>query len=157
MANITLQGSNQQELPWGNVSRGAFKELLYQGNFGATEGVETLVVNLDTSAYRSIVFSTQATAWGVGTVVLKIYPCDAAGNANANAFFTRTITATDASPVLLFLTEMGGSVSAAAYPPTPQTTGSIVGQFGNHVKITEQMTAFTSGTNTVAVKVEMKG
>src|SRR5207249_9686497 len=136
-------------------------EELYKGNFGATEGAETVVDVIPVKWYRSIVLSTNASAWGTGTVLLKVYPCDAAGNVGANPFFTRTITANDATPVLLFLAEMGGtggtSGQLAPYPGTAVATGAVIGPFGNYLKITEQMTAFTSGTNTVALKIEAKG
>ena len=157
MANITIQGTNQEPAPEGPPARPATKELLYQGNFGATEGSETTVAILNVAAYRNIVFNVAASAWGTGTVAIKIYPCDAAGNKNTNPFFTRTITATDASPVLLFLAEMGGLVSATTWPAAAQATGVVVGPFGNHILITEQCTAFTSGTNTIAIKIEAKG
>jgi hypothetical protein len=154
---LTIQGTNVDTQPYGEVARVAWKEVLYQGSFGATEAAETTVDIIQVNPYRSIVFSTQATAWGTATVALKIYPCDAAGNANANPFFTRSLTANDASPVLLFLAEMGGTTSTATWPASAAATGAVIGPFGNYIKITEQCTAFTSGTNTVTVKVEAKG
>src|SRR5207249_8867828 len=160
MANMVLQGTNRSTQPTQRNGVNVLTEL-YKGNFGATEGAETVVDVIEVWPYRSIVFSTSASAWGTGTVLLKIYPCDQAGNVGANPFFTRTITANDASPVLLFLAEMGGtggtSGQLAPYPGTAVATGAVIGPFGNYLKITEQMTAFTSGTNTVALKIEAKG
>jgi hypothetical protein len=52
---------------------------------------------------------------------------------------------------------MGGAVTAATYPPTAAATGSIVGTFGNSIKLTETAASFVSGTNTVTVKVRAKG
>ena len=161
MANMTIQGSNRSAQNPTNTNGMNILEELYKGNFGATEGAETVVDIIPVKWYRSIVLSTSASAWGVGTVLLKIYPCDQAGNANANPFFTRTITANDASPVLLFLAEMGGTGGTAGtltpYPGTAATTGAVIGPFGNWLKVTEQCTAFTSGTNTVSLKIEAKG
>jgi hypothetical protein len=157
VANMVIQGTNRSAQNPTNTNGMNILEELYKGSFGATEGAETVVDIIPVKWYRSIVFSTSASAWTTGTVLLKIYPCDAAGNVGANPFFTRTITANDASPVLLFLSEMGGAVTATPYPATAVATGSVIGPFGNWIKITEQMTAFTAGTNTVALKIEAKG
>ena len=161
MANIVLAGSNVDTQPYGDVSRVAWKEVLYKGSFGAVQGSETTVDIIQVNPYRSIVFSIQASAWGVGTVAVKIYSCDAAGNTNANPFFSFSFTA-NSGPTLVYLSEMGGTGGTSGvltpWPPaTPGNTGLVIGPFGNYIKITEQMTAFTSGTNTVAVKVEAKG
>ena len=109
------------------------------------------------SPYRSITVSVIGSAWGIGTVLVKLYPCDSQGNTiSANPFFIVTLTAN--ATTVLVISEMGGAVSAAVYPPaSPPSTGSIVGPIGNWVKLTTQMTAFTSGTNTVAVELGLKG
>ena len=146
----------QDKTPTGPPARTSDKIMNYKGNFGATQGAETTVDIIPVSAYRSIVFSIQASAWGVGTVAIKIYSCDQAGGSNTNALFSLSFTA-NAGPTLLYLAEMGGSTSNATWPPASQSTGVIIGPFGSYIKITEQMTAFTSGTNTIALEVEAKG
>jgi hypothetical protein len=153
--NIVLVSNPGTRTPTGFPSIPANALVSYKGNFGATQAGETTTDILPVAAYRSAVFSIQALAWGTGTVAVKIYPCDSQGNTNTNAFFSLSFTA-NTGPVLLFLSEMGGAVTAATYPGTAATTGSIIGPFGNYLKITEQMTAFTSGTNTVTIEVALK-
>src|SRR5712692_7868325 len=156
VANMVIQGSNRSaQLPTSTNGLNILEET-YKGSFGATEGAETVVDIIPVKWYRSITFSTAASAWTTATVLLKIYPCDAAGNVNANPFFTRTITANDASPVILFLAEMGGLVSTTTWPAAAVATGTVIGPFGSFIKITEQASAFTSGTNTVLLKIEAK-
>jgi len=156
MANMTLQGTNRSTQPTFRNGVNVLEET-YKGSFGATEGAEKVVDIIPVWPYRSIVFSTQATAWGTGTMTLKVYACDANGNTNTNPFFTRTITAADASPVLLYIAEMGGLTSTTTWPAAAVATGAVIGPFGSYVKVTEQMAAFTSGTNTVTIKIEAKG
>ena len=157
MANITCSDTTKKTIYGQLPARPAFAIIKYSGNFGATEGSETTVDIIPVDPYRSLVFSVQASAWGTATVALKIYPCDSQGNANANPLFSLSFNA-NAGPTLLFLSEMGGAVSAATYPPgSPPGTGSVIGPFGNFIKITEQCTAFSSGTNTVTIAVEAKG
>ncbi|SRR6266446_6963631 len=155
MANM-VSPVGQEKTQTGPPARTSDKVLNYKGNFGATQGAETIVDVIPVSAYRSIVISVQASAWGVGTVAFKVYSCDQAGNSNTNALFSLSFTA-NAGPTLLYLAEMGGSTSSVTWPPASQATGVIIGPFGSFLKITEQMTAFTSGTNTVACEVECKG
>ncbi len=157
MANITCTDTTQKTIYGQLPSRPAFSIIKYSGNFGATEGSETTVDVVPVDPYRSILMTVKASAWGTATVAIKIYPCDSQGNTiGSNPFFSFSLTANGTTVVII--SEMGGSTTAAIYPPnTPNSTGSFIGPFGNFVKITEQCTAFTSGTNTVALELDCKG
>ena len=157
MANMTISSTTPKTVTSQAPGRPAFTILKYTGNFGATEGVETTVDVIPVDAYRSIVLTVAASAWGTGTVAIKLYPCDSAANTiGANPFFSFSLTANATTTVVL--AEMGGSVTVTPYPPaSPASSGSFIGPFGNFLKLTEQMTAFTSGTNTVAVEMDCKG
>ena len=157
MANITISDSTRKTIYAQLPSRPAFSILNYKGNFGATEGSETTVDIVPVDPYRSVVMTVAASAWGTATVAVKIYPCDSQGNTiGSNPFFSFSLTANATATVIL--AEMGGSTTTATYPPaSPPATGSVIGPFGNFLKLTEQCTAFTSGTNTVAVELDMKG
>jgi hypothetical protein len=156
MAIISALSSGFSKTPASiGPSRPANNIVKYSGNYGATVTEQTVDV-LPTDAYRSIVMSVTASAWGVASVTIKIYPCDSLGNTiGTNPFFSITVAANGTTTVIL--AEMGGSTSAATYPPTVvQSSGSFIGPFGNFVKITETST-FTSGTNTVVTELDCKG
>lgn len=157
MANMAISSTTPKTVTSQAPSRPAYSILKYSGNFGATEGSETLVDTIPVDAYRSVVISVVASAWGTGTVAVKVYPCDSNGNTiGANPFFSFSLTANATTVVIL--SEMGGSTTVTPYPPNaPASSGSFIGPFGNFLKITEQMTAFTSGTNTVTVELDLKG
>lgn len=157
MANITISSTTPKTVTSQAPGRPAFTILKYSGNFGATEGSETTVDIIPVDAYRSVVFTVAASAWGTGTVAIKLYPCDSAGNTiGTNPFFSFSLTANATTTVIL--AEMGGATTVTPYPPaSPASSGSFVGAFGNFLKLTEQMTAFTSGTNTVSIELDCKG
>jgi hypothetical protein len=157
MVNITLPDTSKKTIYGQLPSRPAFQVLKYNGNFGATEG-ETPFDIVAVDPYRSVTMTVVASAWGTGTVIIRLYPCDSQGNTVGSQapFFAITLTAN--STTVVILSEMGGAVTAATYPPSsPATSGSFIGPFGNFLKLTENCTAFTSGTNTVAVELDMKG
>jgi hypothetical protein len=156
MANLVIADKFSKTPSSQAPSRPASSLIKYGGNFGATEGSETTVDIIPVDAYRSVIISYQASAWGTATVALKVYPCDSNGNTNANPFFSISLTA-NTGPLLLFIAEMGGLTSTATWPATAASAGAIIGPFGNWLKITEQCTAFSSGTNTVALEVTCKG
>jgi len=157
MANMVISSTTPKTITSQAPNRPAYTILKYSGNFGATEGSETTVDVIPVDAYRSILMTVVASAWGTGTVAIKIYPCDSAGNTiGSNAFFSFSLIANVTTTVII--SEMGGSVTVTPYPPNaPASSGSFIGPFGNFLKLTEQMTAFTSGTNTVAVELDCKG
>ena len=157
MANMVISSTTPKTVTSQAPSRAAFTILKYSGNFGATEGSETTVDIIPVDAYRSILLTVAASAWGTATVAIKLYPCDSAGNTvGSNPFFSFSLTANATTTVIL--SEMGGSVTVTPYPPaSPASSGSFIGPFGNFVKLTEQCTAFTSGTNTVATELDCKG
>ena len=156
MVNMTIT-DRIAKIPASQLPTRAISSIIkYTGNFGATEA-ETTVDIVPVDSYRSIVMSVVASAWGTATVVVKIYPCDSQGNTiGSNPFFSISLTANGTTVVII--SEMGGATTAAVYPPaTPPSTGSVIGPFGNFVKITETGSAFTSGTNTVAIELDCKG
>ena len=157
MANITCTDTTGKTIYAQLPSRAAFSVIKYTGNFPATEGSETLVDILPVDAFRSSTISVVASNWNTATVVIKVYPCDSAGNTiGANPFFSFSVTAN--STTVVILSEMGGSVTVTPYPPaSPASSGSFIGPFGNFLKITEQCTAFTSGTNTITLEFDLKG
>ncbi len=156
MVNMTI-ADRIAKIPAAQVpSRPVSTIIKYSGNFGATE-TETTVDIVPVDAYRSILMSVIGSAWGTATVVVKIYPCDSQGNTiGSNPFFSISLTANGTTVVII--SEMGGAVTAAVYPPaSPASTGSFIGPFANFVKITETCSVFTSGTNTVSVELDNKG
>lgn len=157
MANMLISSTTPKTITSQAPNRPAYAILKYSGNFGATEGSETTVDTIPVDAYRSITMSVVASAWTTATVAVKMYPCDSQGNTiGSNPFFSFSLTGNGTTVVIL--AEMGGSVTTATYPPNaPASTGSFIGPFGNWIKITEQCTAFTGGTNTVTVELDMKG
>src|SRR5213594_1919934 len=134
MANIVVTDGTQKTITGQYPSRPSFGIVKYSGNFGATQGSETQVDILPVDAYRSVVLTVKASAWGVGTAAIKVYPCDSQGNTiGANPLFSFSLTANVTTTVIL--AEMGGSVTAATYPPaSPPGTGSVIGPFGNFLK-----------------------
>lgn len=157
MANITITDGTRKTIYSQVPQRAANAILKYSGNFGAIQGSETQVDIISVDPYRSIVITVAASAWGTATVGVKIYPCDSQGNTiGANPFFSFSLTANATTTVIL--SEMGGNVTTTPYPPaSPPSSGSFIGPFGNFLKITEQCTAFTGGTNTVSLEVDAKG
>jgi hypothetical protein len=157
MANIICSDNTKKTYYSQPPQRAISSVIKYTGNFGATEGSETQVDIVPVDAFRSLTMTVTASNWGTATVAIKIYPCDSQGNTiGSNAFFAFSETANGTAVVIL--AEMGGQVSAATYPPAaPVGTGSFIGAFGNFLKITEQCTAFTSGTNTVFIELDCKG
>jgi hypothetical protein len=156
-ANITCSDTTKKTYTSQAPQRAVSSIIKYTGNFGATEGAETQVDIIPVDAFRSVLLTVVASSWGTATVAIKLYPCDSQGNTiGSNPFFSFSLTANATTTVIL--AEMGGQVTATPYPPaSPASSGSFIGAFGNFLKLTEQCTAFTSGTNTVAIELDCKG
>lgn len=158
MTNINITDSTRRTIYAQLPSRPAFQVLRYTGNFGATESETPFDTDLAVDPFRSISMTVTASNWGTATVIIRLYPCDSQGNTVGSQapFFAITVTGNGTQVVLL--SEMGGATTAATYPPSsPATGGSFIGPFGNFIKLTENCTVFTSGTNTITVELDMKG
>jgi hypothetical protein len=158
MASISIQGNNRSTSSITQRNGVNVLEETFKGNFLGTEVESQIDFVIPTWPYRAFDFTIIASSWGSATVTIKIYPCDSDGtidSTNTNPFFSVPLTAN--TTVRLFLTEMGGAVTAATYPPaSPAAAGSVVGTFGSSIKLTETCSAFVSGTNTVTIKVRAK-
>src|SRR5438128_2628067 len=123
MVVLVLVGDPSQKTP-PSPSLPERRVLTWTGTYTATVG-ETTVDVLEVSFARSIQVATRASGGGAASVVIKIYACDSTGTATgASALLVKTLaTWTTTTTTLDNISEMGGAVTAATYPPTAPTGG----------------------------------